>query len=329
MSNNRYSRLLTVPSYLVITLFVLMPNLTIASPSSNKEMALGYDSNFVTLNELKFHYVQKGDGEQIVFLHGYPFFAASWDKLLSHFSQSYHVVAPDNRGYGLSAKPVGVENYKIDKLVEDVKALIEHLPSNQKVKLVGHDWGGLLAWAVAQRSPELVSKVVVINAPPYNVLLNMLTNNEEQAKASAYMEKLKSPNIETLFEQHGPEMLWRYGFNKLHAKGHLNDEFKAAFFAAWHQPGAFTAAINWYRANLPVFAEINESNYWPSKDARVTVPSLLIWAENERVFVPAMVDEISKYVDDLSISVIPESGHTPFYDRPEDVIAAMERFFDK
>jgi pimeloyl-ACP methyl ester carboxylesterase len=335
---NQYSNLVRILSYLLIAPFLLMVSYTFAAVSSiettdttdtTETMLLGYDSKFATLNGLKFHYVQKGNGERIVFIHGYPFFAASWDKLLTHFSQSYHVVAPDNRGYGLSAKPEGVENYTIDKLVEDVKALIEHLPGSQKVNLVGHDWGGLLAWAVAQKYPELVNKIVVINAPPYNVMLHMAANNEEQAKASDYMEKLKSPGIEKLFEQHGPEMLWRYGFNKLYAGGDLDDEFKAAFFAAWQQPGAFTSAVNWYRANIPLFADINDSHYWPSKDARVTVPSLLIWSERESVFVPAMLDEIPKYVDDLSITIISDSGHSPFFDKTKEVSAAMQEFFDK
>jgi pimeloyl-ACP methyl ester carboxylesterase len=310
-------------------MFSFIPAFANATQSPNEVMTLGYDSKFATLNGLKFHYVQQGDGEQIVFLHGYPFFAASWDKLLAHFSQSYHVVAPDNRGYGLSAKPEGVQNYTIDKLVEDVRALIEHLPGSKKVNLVGHDWGGALAWAVAQKYPELIDKVVVINAPPYNVLLHMIVNNEEQKKSSAYMERLKSPKVEKVFAEHGPEMLWRYGFDRGYANGHLDDEFKQAFFAAWNQPGAHTGAVNWYRANVPAVADINDSSYWPSKMARVTVPSLLIWTENERTFVPAMLDVIPKYVDDLSITIIAESGHSPFFDKPKEVIEAMQRFFEK
>jgi pimeloyl-ACP methyl ester carboxylesterase len=287
---------------------------------------LGYDSEFVTLNGLKFHYVHKGEGDLMLFLHGYPFFGASWDKLLSHFASDYHVVAPDNRGYNLSAKPEGAENYKIEILVEDVKALISHFPVGKTVTLVGHDWGGALAWTVAQKYPQLIDKLVVINAPPYNVLLNMIVNNAEQKKSSAYMEKLKSPSIENIFAERGPEMLWRYGFDRGYANGHLDDEFKRAFFTAWGQFGAHTGAVNWYRANIPAPADIQDSSYWPSKTAKVDVPSLLIWTENERTFVPAMLDEIPKYVDDLTVIVIPGSGHSPFFDKPLDVIRAMEAF---
>ncbi|WP_299081410.1 alpha/beta hydrolase [uncultured Paraglaciecola sp.] len=291
--------------------------------------SLGYDSEYVSLNGLRFHYVHKGEGDIILFIHGYPFFGASWDKLLSHFSKDYHVVAPDNRGYNLSAKPKGVENYKIALLVEDVKALIEHLPKGKKVTLVGHDWGGALAWAVAQKHPKMIDKIVVINAPPFNVLLHMIVNNPEQKKSSAYMDRLKSPEMEKVYAKYGPEMLWRYGFDKGYANGHLNDRFKNAFFSAWSQPGAHTGAVNWYRANVPAVADINEDSYWPSKTARVTVPSLLIWTENERTFVPAMLDVIPKYVDDLSVTVIPGSGHSPFFDKPQDVIQAMEIFLKK
>ncbi|GAC12581.1 alpha/beta fold hydrolase [Paraglaciecola chathamensis] len=318
---------------LVTTLTLLIP----AAYALNKQehdqkvdiSSLGYNDEYVTLNGLKFHYVHRGAGDIILFLHGYPFFGASWDKLLSHFANDYHVVAPDNRGYNLSAKPEGVENYKMELLVEDVKALIEHLPKGKKVTLVGHDWGGALAWTTAQKYPQHIDKVVVINAPPYNVLLHMLVNDVEQKKSSAYMEKLKSPAIEKVFAELGPEMLWRYGFDKSYANGHLDDKFKNAFFEAWSQPGAHTGAVNWYRANVPALADINDSSYWPSKMARVTVPSLLIWTENERSFVPAMLDEIPKYVNDITVTVIPGSGHSPFFDKPKEVIAAMEKFFDK
>jgi pimeloyl-ACP methyl ester carboxylesterase len=319
----------------LIAPFVLIPNLAFAvaslaeTASTAEPMTLGYDSKYATLNGLKFHYLQKGEGDLIVFLHGYPFFGASWDKLLSHFSNTYHVVAPDNRGYNLSAKPEGAENYKIELLVEDVKALIKHFPADKKVTLVGHDWGGALAWTTAQKYPELIDKVVVINAPPYNVLLHMIANNEDQKKSSVYMERLKSPNIEKIFDEHGPEMLWRYGFDRGYANGYLDDKFKHAFFEAWEQPGAHTGAVNWYRANIPAVADIKDSSYWPSKMARVTVPSLLIWTENERTFVPAMLDVIPKYVDDLIVTVIPGSGHSPFLDKPKEVIKVMQKFFAK
>lgn len=317
--------------FVSVCLTFLLTGSTFASPkivtaSELANISLGYDSQFVSLNGLDFHYVQKGQGQRIIFLHGYPFFAASWDNLLSHFSQSYHVVAPDNRGYGLSAKPASVEQYRIDKLVDDVKALIEHFPDQQKVILVGHDWGGTLAWTVAQKYPELISKLVVINAPPYNVFLTMLQHNPQQRKSAVYMEQLKSQGSEELFAQYGPELLWRYGFDKMLANGYLNEAFKQAFFAAWQQPGAISGALNWYRANIPALNDINDQTYWPSKTARVSAPSLLIWTENEGSFVPATLDEIPNYVDNLHIEMINDSGHTPFFDKKERVISAMETF---
>lgn len=312
---------------------VLLLTTTYAADVNNqaqlKKSSLGYDSHFVTLNDLRFHYVDKGEGDLIVFLHGYPFFGESWHNLLRHFSNDYHVVAPDNRGYNLSAKPEEVENYKLELLVEDVKALIGSLSNGKKVTLVGHDWGGALAWSVAQKYPQLLDKLVVINAPPYNVLLHMLVNDADQKKSSVYMEKLKSPEMENVYAKQGPEMLWRYGFNRGYANGHIDEQFKQAFFDAWNQPGAHTGAVNWYRANVPKVDDINDETYWPSKMARVSVPSLLIWTENERTFVPAMLEVIPRYVDDLTIAVIPGSGHTPFIDKPQEVISAMEAFFRK
>lgn len=323
---------MSIKQYLII--FALVPLLYILSGLNKIVLAqtettqshLGYQSKFVSLNGMRFHYVQKGEGEVMLFLHGYPFFGESWDKLLKAFALTHHVIAPDNRGYNLSAKPKGVEHYKISALVQDVRALIEHLPNTNKVILIGHDWGGALAWSVAQKYPNLISKLIVINAPPYNVLLNMIKHNPEQQKSASYMQSLKSPAVEKKFDELGPDLLWQYGFNRMQERGFLDDAFKSAFFEAWRQPGAITGALNWYRANIPRLDDINDDIYWPSKEARVTVPSLLIWGEHERIFVPAMLEEIPKYVDDIKIEVIEGANHTPFFDNTDKVIAVMQEF---
>ncbi|NCP65473.1 MAG: alpha/beta hydrolase [Paraglaciecola sp.] len=285
-----------------------------------------YQPSTVDSKGVKLHYLEAGQGEVMIFLHGYPFYALSWDKLLRPLSSFYHVVAPDNRGYNLSDKPSKIEDYKLRKLVGDVAALANKLSPNDRIILVGHDWGGALAWTFAQVHPQRVSKVIVINAPPFNVLLDSLKNDPEQQQASSYMEILKSGKVEELFAQTGPEMLWNYGFNKLHTAGQLDDVFKREFFAAWRQPKALKSALNWYRANIPPFDKIGESSYYPVNGTRIKVPALLIWSENERTFSRSNIDKTAELTDDFRLEWIMDTGHSPFLDKTERVIAKITTF---
>jgi epoxide hydrolase 4 len=285
-----------------------------------------YQQANVDSQGVNIHYIEAGKGEVMMFLHGYPFYALSWDNLLRPFSDSYHVVAPDNRGYNLSDKPANVEDYKLSKLVGDVAALADKVSPTDKIILVGHDWGGALAWAFAQVYPKRVSKLIVINAPPTNVLLDSLKDDPEQQKASAYMDILKSGKVELMFEQAGPEMLWNYGFNKLYAAGELDEAFKQGFFAAWQQVGALKSALNWYRANIPSFDKIDEDRYFPPKGTRIKVPSLLIWTENERTFSRGNIGKTAELADDIVVEWILDSGHSPFLDKPEQVIRKITTF---
>ncbi|GAC22540.1 hypothetical protein GMES_0231 [Paraglaciecola mesophila KMM 241] len=286
---------------------------------------LGYTAHYTTVNGIRIHYVQEGTGSLMLFLHGFPYFGSAWDPLLSEFSQDHQVVAPDNRGYGYSQKPADVSEYKIEKLVTDVRQLIEQLSRNNKVILVGHDWGGVLAWSVAQTSPELISKLIIINAPPFNVFLDVLSTSTSQREASHYMHKLDSWYAHLLFAIKGPELIWR-GSARLYEEGHVDERFKLAFLNAWQQPGAAQGAVNWYQANVPEFDAINDSHYWPSKETRITVPSLLIWSQRDKAFTQDTFEAIKANVDNLRIHSIDTDSHVPFLDHTEEVIKVMRAF---
>ncbi|MGI2171826.1 alpha/beta fold hydrolase [Shewanella sp. MF05960] len=287
---------------------------------------LGYSSNTVMINGLRFHYVESGSGPVIILLHGFPYFGETWDPLLKPLSKRFHVVAPDNRGYGFTEKPPEINDYKIECLVSDVVELIKYVADDRPVIIIGHDWGGVLAWSVAQQHPALVDKLIVINAPPYNVMLNMLSNSDSQRAASGYISKMTSWVGKLYFYIKGPELMWGEALAKLHEQGVLSDEFKRAFLSAWSQAGAAEAAINWYKANIPNFDDINEKSYWPSKAARVTVPSLLIWSKDDKAFSNDTFREIPRFVDNLQIKVINTSSHTPFLDHTNQVIDYIGQF---
>lgn len=287
--------------------------------------ALGYTSQYILLNDLKFHYVQAGSGKLIVFLHGFPYFGESWDKLLRPLSLNYKVVAPDNRGYAFSQKPSETKDYRIDQLVNDVYQLLEVLSPDKQVVLVGHDWGGVLAWGMAQQHPNRISKVIVINAPPYNVFLKMLQESDSQREASKYIGKLSGWMSKLLFAIRGPDLIWS-SLEKLHTDGHVDEDFKHLFLDAWSQPGAAQGATNWYKANIPEFDSINEQTYWPSQTARVTVPSMLIWSKHDKAFTNDTFRAIPNFVDDITIRELDTDSHAPFLDHPDWVLNNIEQF---
>jgi pimeloyl-ACP methyl ester carboxylesterase len=286
---------------------------------------MGLTSKTISVNELTFHYVEKGSGDVILFLHGFPYFGESWYKLLHEFGGNYHAIAPDNRGYGYTEKPENVSDYHIEKLVSDAVQLITKLSPDKKVILVGHDWGAGLAWAAAQLHPELISKLIIINGVPSNAFMKVLQNSAEQRERSKYVGSLDGWLAKIMFAVRGSDLLWK-GVSRLHEAGAVDDNFKHAFLTAWDQPDAAQSAVNWYVANFPEFDDIQDDDFWPSKDARVTVPSLLIWSKDDPAFTQDAFNAIPDYVDDLTIKVIDTSSHAPFLDHSEEVINYMKDF---
>lgn len=288
---------------------------------------MGLNSKTIKINNLTFHYVEKGSGELILFLHGFPYFSESWYKQLHVFGENYHAVAPDNRGYGYTDKPTDVEEYHIDKLVSDAQQLITKLSPEKKVILVGHDWGAGLAWGIGQIYPELVSKLIIINGVPSNAFIQVLDDSPIQRERSKYVGSLDSWLAKLMFAVRGSDMIWS-GVSRLHEAGHVDDRFKHAFLTAWEQPGAAQAAVNWYVANFPEFDNIQEKDYWPNREAKVKVPTLLIWSKDDPAFTDDAFNAIPEYVDDLTIRVIDTNSHAPFIDHADEVMGYMMEFLD-
>lgn len=326
---------------------------------SKRLVANGFSSSELKLDEVAIHYIHKGLGEYrgeykseqngkysgenveqvnldkplMIFLHGFPYFASAWLPILEPLSKHYSVVAPDNRGYAYSSKPEAVSDYHINKLVKDVKGLIDHLYSNgncKPVTLVGHDWGGVLAWTVAEQYPECVKQVIVINAPPYNTFLRTLASSESQRDASRYIPWLSSWVSRLAFMIKGPDLLWGKSLEQLHQQGHVDDAFKTEFLSAWSQEGAAQGAASWYAANIPDFDDITTEHYLPNEKGwpnnRVTVPSLLIWSEHDKAFTQDTFNAIPQGVENLKVQVIDTTSHAPFLDHTEQVLGFMNEF---
>jgi epoxide hydrolase 4 len=283
------------------------------------------DHKNIEVNGTKVHYVTSGQGDLILFLHGFPEFWYEWRSILPEFAGKYQTVAPDMRGYNLSGKPAELDQYLMPVLVEDVKqlalTLLEGKPK-KKFILVAHDWGGAVAWAFAIAHPEMLEKLVIINAPHPAVFARELRSNPEQQKASQYMLMFRSPEAE--------KILSADNYAALLKALHVADGDKQAYIDAWSQPGALTGGLNYYRANRvgPPTGEdapkaINAASYM------VKMPTLVIWGEKDTALLTANLIGLEAFVPDLKIERIADGTHWVINEQPKLVSRYIRDFISK
>ena len=259
---------------------------------------------YAQIGAVNLHYAKAGDGETLVILlHGFPEFWYSWRHQIAALGDDYTVVAPDMRGYNLSDKPRNIEDYSIDKLVDDVTGLIGYFGREQAV-IVGHDWGAAVAWATALKHPEYVSKLVAMQVPPASVWRKNQTL--KQFLASWYMFFFQIPFLpEWLLSRNDYALLENALRNTTAEKGTFLLEDIAAYKKSWREPFALTAMVNYYRANV-IRRFISESN----PDAKIKVPTVFIYAEEDQAVLPETVRGVGEAVDaPFEEFRIPDSGH--------------------
>ena len=206
---------------------------------------------YANVNGQRLHYARAGSGPLIVFLHGFPEFWYEWKHQIAEFSRDHTVVAPDMRGYNLSSKPAEVSAYQMPNLVEDVRALAAELMKSAggtKFTLVAHDWGGVVAWVFAALHPEMLDKLVIVNAPHPTIFGRLLREDPAQQKASAYMLMFRSPEAEATLSANSYEWLTSLVLGDGIKAGTVTEADRKAYVEAWSQPGALTGGLNYYRA---------------------------------------------------------------------------------
>ncbi len=264
------------------------------------------------------HMVEAGpaDGPLVVLLHGFPEFWWGWRRQIPALAGAgLRVLAPDQRGYGLSDKPIGVAAYNLDVLAQDVVGLIES-SGRASARLVGHDWGGLVAWWVATRHPELVERLVVLNAPHPAVIGAYARSHPSQARKSSYVGFFQLPWLpEWALRRNGYAAL-RRALRASSRRGTFSDGDLAAYERAWREPGALTGMLNWYRA-LPRRPRV--------ADARVAAPTLLIWGERDRVLERGL-GEASLALCAAGRAVWLDASHWVHLEEAEAVNRAMTEF---
>ena len=286
-------------------------------------------SEYADVNGVRLHYMTAGQGKLILFAHGFPEFWYMWKHQVAEFSKDHQAVALDMRGYNLSSKPDGVENYQVEHLIEDFRALVEHL-GHEKFTLVAHDWGGIVAWQFANRYPEMLDKLVIINAPHPGVFARLIDDNADQQSASQYVLLLRSPMAEQVLsmDDYAPLL----GGLQTDAAP-FSDEDKQKYIEAWSQPGGLTGAINYYRA-VPFEPAADEASADIAGDASagsaadfldeapremldVKTATLVIWGEEDTALTIHNLDGLDDFVPDLKIERVPGASHWVVREQPE------------
>jgi pimeloyl-ACP methyl ester carboxylesterase len=279
---------------------------------------------------VRLHYARCGDASKplMLMLHGFPEFWGAWRHLMPAFADAYHVVAPDLRGYNLSDKPAAVADYRPSKLIADVAGLVRAL-GHERCVLVAHDWGGAIAWSVAIAHPELIERLVILNAPHPVPFAKALASDPAQIRASQYMNWLRRPGSETVLAQDGFARLESFFLN-LGGEAWFDAATRHAYHSAWSQPGALAGGVNWYRASpLHPATESEPGASGLSLDAQaftVRVPTLVIWGERDTALLPVLLDGLDALVPDLRIVRLPEATHWLAHEQPERVVAEIRAF---
>jgi pimeloyl-ACP methyl ester carboxylesterase len=270
-----------------------------------------------------------GEGSPILFLHGFPESHRTWRHQLEDLGRDHRVVAPDQRGFGASDKPEGVEQYETDKVVADVVALADALGIGG-FTLVGHDWGGAAAWLAALTHPGRVERLVIVNAPHPLIFARSLVEDEAQRAASQYIRAFRNPLMEAGIAAMGLETFFEKTFGSHADLSKVPEEERRAYLEDWARPGALTAMLNWYRASrieVPEPGADAEVPLWASGPfPHLTMPTLVIWGLKDKALLPVQLDGLDDLVDDLRIVTSATAGHFITWEEPETVSGAIRDF---
>jgi epoxide hydrolase 4 len=260
---------------------------------------------------VKIHYAALGNGPLIVMIHGFPDFWYTWRKQMDALSAHYRVVAVDQRGYDLSGRPAGIEQYAMPLLVNDIGAVIKAEGRSSAV-IVGHDWGGAVAWTLAMTHPEWIQALVILNLPHPSGIQREIKNNPEQRKNSQYAFNFQKPGAEKNLTA-----------EKL--AGWVKDDAARVHYIEAFNRSDFEAMLNYYRANYPRLDQDSASLTPPPPPLpKVTVPVLEFHGLGDQALLPGALSGTWDLVDkDFTLVTIPGAGHFVQQDASDLVTTTM------
>ncbi|MGP1382881.1 MAG: alpha/beta fold hydrolase [Thainema sp.] len=264
-----------------------------------------WQHHFVDTNQIRLHCVTQGEGELVVLLHGFLEFWYSWRHQLPALSPHFKVVIPDLRGYNDSDKPS--DGYDLDTLSQDIRGLIEAL-GYQKAHIVGHDWGGAIAWHLAQQFPAVIDRLAILGAPHPHRFRQELISNLDQLRRSWYLLAMQMPGLpEWLIRQNLGQIVRSLFQDQAVRKGAFTTQDTELYQAALEKPGALAAAMRYYRQFLSIPDWLK---HWNRTPARIQSPTLVLWGEEDPLLSKTLLQGVEKFVAaPLQLKLVPYCGH--------------------
>ena len=265
----------------------------------------------------------------VILLHGFPESHRTWRELVPRLQDRFFLVMPDQRGFAGSDLPQDVEAYRTDVLVDDILALADTL-GIQQFSLVGHDWGGAIAWAIAIRDYPRLDRLAIVNSPHPVIFQKSLIEDADQRAASQYMSAFRSRMFEKAVEGMGYDALFEKSFGRHVDLALISEAERRQYIADWSQPGAMTAMLNWYRGSKvvvpPPSVTLPLPDWLLGAFPSVKVPTLVIWGMKDKALLPLQLEGLDKLVDDLTIVRLPDTGHFAPWEAGDEVASALGPF---
>jgi epoxide hydrolase 4 len=291
-----------------------------AEPQAAELLGSEVREGYAEVGDQRLHYVEAGEGPLIVLLHGFPEFWYGWRLQIQPLAAAgFRVVAPDTRGYNLSSKPDGVKAYDVDKLAADIRDLIAERGA-QSAQVVGHDWGGSIAWVIAMNHPEVVDRLAILNAAHPRKLSQGL-HHPGQLRKSWYFFFFDLPDLPEAVVRADRWHFFRHFLRDAHPA--YTAEEMDRYVEAWSQPEAATGMINYYRSSVRTPPKQAEAQIHP-----ISAPTLVIWGERDRYLGPELAEPDHDDVPNLDrVERLADASHWVHHDEAERVTQLLTGFF--
>ncbi|MFT6990749.1 MAG: pimeloyl-ACP methyl ester carboxylesterase [Paraglaciecola sp.] len=297
----------------------------------------------IDIENVNIHYVEAGadsvgnpSRQTIIFLHGFPEYWGTWHAQLDYFAKQYRVIAPDLPGYNLSDKPQEQSFFEVPNLIQFMAKFIQGVAPQEKIILVAHDWGGVIAWPIAAFFPQIIERLIILNAAHPSTFTREMINNAEQRQKSEYIHDLIAPDGVEKLSENEHQYLKDETFGGMR-EGTLNDLQHQAYQEVWTVLGAVNGMLQYYRA-MPQLApsekassddiggQVINPTQMKIPNIRISCPTLILWGEQDQAFVKENLDGVEKYVQDVRIKRFPDASHWLQHELPDEVNQEIDNF---
>ena len=269
------------------------------------------------------------DAPPVILLHGFPESHRTWRALAPLLSDRLRLIMPDQRGFGDSDQPQQVDAYATDTLIADIFALADALGID-RFTLVGHDWGGAVAWAAAIKGDPRVEQLAIVNSPHPLIFQKSLIENEAQRAASQYIRAFRDPGFERFVDGIGFEAFFDKSFSKHVDLASIPADERQLYIAQWSRPGALTAMLNWYRASKMVVPQPGITVDIPDLVLRafpkIRIPVRIVWGLEDKALLPVQLEGIGEIGDDVEVFPLKGVGHFAPWQAAELVADVLRPF---